>query len=96
MAEGHMKFTLSVCLCVFLGMCVCSFVFFCMCSRIVFGQQLRLSWCDLKIIFAQMIIMTKQRVAGKNHVAWSSPQSALKFCPKISLKHVGVWPILLS
>ena len=54
MAEGHIEFTLSVCVCVFQNH-----------GRVITEPY----FMGFKNNLAQMIIMTRQCVANKNHVA---------------------------
>ena len=63
MAEGHIEFTLSMCVCVYVfGVCV---------FQIRVQPITSLCMVGFKNHVAQMIIKTRQCVACKNHVAKS-------------------------
>ena len=66
MAEGHIEFTLSVCVCFFV--CVCFHLFICVFKNPVWPIS---SFCMIgfenKLTLAKMIIMTRGCVANKNY-----------------------------
>ena len=67
MAEGHIEFTLSVCVCLCMRVCACVF-------QVSVRPIISLCMVGFKNHLAQMIIKTRQCVNRKNHV----PRSKVK------------------